>query len=103
MPQARPLPRKRERPIQATQLAAGAAAFLPCDLCMLVLWTEVWWDFDLAWLAAMTGDATSAAAGRTKTSAAIRRLNEEFTSICSGGVEGARQLNSRGEGRALID
>jgi hypothetical protein len=37
----------------------------------------------------MTGDATRAAAGRTKASAAIRRLNEEFTSVCSGWVEGA--------------
>jgi hypothetical protein len=57
---------------------------------MLALWIETWCGFVLAWLAAMTGDATSAAAGRTKASAAIRRLNEEFTSICSGWVEGGQ-------------
>jgi uncharacterized membrane protein YjjP (DUF1212 family) len=56
---------------------------LLCDLCMLVLWTDEWWDFALACVAAMTGDATRAAAGRTKASAAIRRLNEVITSVCS--------------------
>jgi hypothetical protein len=51
----------------------------------------------------MTGEATKAATGSTKASAAIRRLNELFTSVCSGRVEGAGQFNSRGELRALID
>ena len=56
------------------------------DLCRLALCTDVWCV--LVWVAAMTGDATRAAAGRTKASAAIRRLNEVFTSVCSEGVEG---------------
>jgi hypothetical protein len=43
----------------------------------------------------MTGDATTAAAGRIMASAAIRRLNEVITSVCSGmGCEGAGGLTA---------
>lgn len=60
-------------------------------MCDLALWVE--WCFvgvvvveveASGWLAAMTGAATKAAAGRTNASAAIRRLYEVVTSGCSG-------------------
>ena len=45
----------------------------------------------MVWLAAITGDAAKAAAGRTKASAAIRRLNEVITSVVlRNGVERGR-------------
>ena len=46
----------------------------------------------MVWLAAMTGDATKAAAGRTNASATIRRLNEVITSVCSERVVRANKL-----------
>jgi hypothetical protein len=54
----------------------------------------VWWVVFavLVWLAAMTGDATRAAAGRRIASAAIRRLNEVITSVCSGVLRGGKGL-----------
>ncbi len=51
----------------------------------------------------MTGEATRAATGRTKASAAMRRLNEVITSVGSGWVVGCEKVNSRGEDFALID
>ena len=57
-------------------------------LCATVLWIgATWWVLVvLVWLAAMTGDVTRAAAGTMNASAAIRRLNEDVTSVCSGRV-----------------
>lgn len=63
------------------QLAVGVVVFLA--LWALALWTVVWWVLALAWVAAMTGDVTRAAAGRTTASVAIVRLNEVITSVCS--------------------
>jgi len=69
------------------------------------LWTETWCDLALAGVAAMTGEVTRAAAGSRIASAAIRRLNEVITSVCSGtGCErGASRVNSRDEVFTLID
>ena len=53
-------------------------------MCDLVLWVEEWCLPVLVWLAAITGAAVKAAAGRTNTSAAIRRLYDVVTSGCSG-------------------
>jgi hypothetical protein len=61
-------------------------------LWLLTLWTDVWCVFDLVWLEAMAGDTTRAAAGRKNANAAIRRLNEVITSVCSGGLEGRKRL-----------
>jgi hypothetical protein len=54
-------------------------------LWMAALWTDTWCGFALAGVAAMTGEVTRAAAGSRIASAAIRRLNEVITSVCSGG------------------
>jgi hypothetical protein len=59
----------------------------------LALWVDEWWDLPvLVWLAAITGAAVKAAAGRTNASAANRRLYDEVTSVCSGGKNGAKGL-----------
>jgi len=70
---------------KANQLLIVATDFLLCDLCVPALWIDTWWVFDLAWFAAMTGVVTRAVTGTTNVSAAIRRLNEVITSVCSGG------------------
>jgi hypothetical protein len=50
---------------------------------MPALCVDVWFDFALWWFAAITGVVTRAVAGTMTANAAIRRLNEVITSVCS--------------------
>jgi hypothetical protein len=85
------LSRGRERRGADNQLVVDAGVFLVwVVLCATVLWLETWCGFALGWLTAMAGDVTRAAAGTMTASAAIRRLNEVITSVCSGWVVRAR-------------